>query len=79
MNHLTERNIEVIDEPTAAMFRAMTGPQRRQVSIRMYDSARQRIENHLRRRNPDWSERDVTWETIRRLSHGAVEPDPKRR
>ena len=66
------RNIEVIDDATAAMLRRKTGAERLQIASRMYAGARQMLLSHLRQLHPDWSEDRVTREAARRLSHGAV-------
>jgi len=66
------RNIEVIDEEMAAVFRAMTGAQRLKIASDMFDSARRMILSHLAAEHPDWDEQRLQQETARRLSHGAV-------
>jgi len=66
------RNIEVIDEEMAAVFRAMTGAQRLKIASDMFSSARRMILSHLAAEHPDWDEQRLQQETARRLSHGAV-------
>ncbi len=66
------RHIEVVDDETAAMFRAKTGAERLAVASGMYAYARQTILVRVRSENPDWEEPQVIREAARRLSHGAV-------
>ena len=66
------RNIEVLDDEMAAVFRAMTGAQRLKIASGMFSSARRMIASHLASEHPDWDEQRIQQETARRLSHGAV-------
>jgi hypothetical protein len=66
------RNIEVIDDEMAAVFRAMTGAQRLKIANDMFNSARRMILSHLAAEHPDWDEQRIQQEAARRLSHGAV-------
>lgn len=66
------RNIEVLDEEMAEVFRGMTGAQRLQIASNMFRSARRMILSHLASEHPDWDEQRLQQETARRLSHGAV-------
>lgn len=66
------RNIEVVDDDMAEVFRAMTGAQRLKIANDMFESARRMIASHLASEHPDWDERRIQEETARRLSHGAV-------
>ena len=65
------RHVEVIDDLTAATFRAMTGADRLRAASDMYASARRMLTSHLRHEHPDWSAQRITQEAARRLSHGA--------
>ena len=66
------RNIEVVDDEMAEVYRAMTGAQRLKIASDMFASARRMIASHLAAEHPDWDERRIQEETARRLSHGAV-------
>jgi Rv0078B-related antitoxin len=66
------RNIEVVDDDMAEVYRAMTGAQRLKIASDMFASARRMIASHLAAEHPDWDERRIQEETARRLSHGAV-------
>lgn len=67
-----DRQIEVIDDDTAAMLRAKTGAERLAIASRMYAYARRTILLRIRSEHPDWQESQVIREAARRLSHGAV-------
>ena len=66
------RNIEVVDDDMAEVFRGMTGAQRLKIANDLFESARRMIASHLATEHPDWDERRIQEETARRLSHGAV-------
>jgi Rv0078B-related antitoxin len=66
------RNIEVVDDDMAEVYRAMTGAQRLKIASDMFESARRMIASHLAAEHPDWDERRIQEETARRLSHGEV-------
>ncbi len=68
------RNIEVLDEEMAAVFRAMTGAQRLKIASDMFSSARRMILSHLAAEHPDWDEQRIQQEAARRLSHGEIDP-----
>ncbi len=74
MRRIDPRNIEVVDDDMAEVFRAMTGAQRLKIANDMFESARRMIASHLASEHPDWDEQRIQEETARRLSHGAV-PD----
>lgn len=66
------RRIEVIDEATAAMFRAMTPAERFVLVGQAHQTARRLVEAGVRSRYPDWSEEAVNREVARRMSGGAT-------
>ncbi|HEV8580735.1 MAG TPA: hypothetical protein VGX68_16845 [Thermoanaerobaculia bacterium] len=70
--HIDPRNIEVLDDDMAEVFRRMTGAQRLKVASDMFSSARRMILSHLAAEHPDWDEERLHQEAARRLSHGAV-------
>ena len=69
---LDPRNIEVIDEEMAQVFRGMTGAQRLQIASDLFRSARRMIASHLAAEHPDWDDERIQQETSRRISHGAI-------
>ncbi len=66
------RRIEVIDDATAAMFRAMTPAERVACAFRAHRMARQMVTAVVRNNHPDWSDDLVNREVARRMSGGAV-------
>lgn len=66
------RQIEVIDDETAAMCQAKTGAERVAIASKMYAFARETILVRVRSEHPEWHESQVIREAARRLSHGAV-------
>jgi hypothetical protein len=72
MRKIDPRNIEVVDDDMAEVFRSMTGAQRLKIANDMFESARRMIASHLASAHPDWDEQRIQEETARRLSHGAV-------
>jgi hypothetical protein len=66
------RNIEVVDEEMAKVYRAMTGAQRLKIASDMFRSARRMLASHLAAEHPDWDEQRLQEEVARRISHGAV-------
>lgn len=66
------RNIEVVDDDMAEVYRSMTGAQRLKIANDMFESARRMIASHLASEHPDWDQQRIQEETARRLSHGAV-------
>jgi hypothetical protein len=64
------KNIEVVDEEMAAVYRAIPPVRRLQLMSDMFTSARRMILSHLRAEHPEWSEAQVNDEAGRRLSHG---------
>jgi Rv0078B-related antitoxin len=72
MRKIDPRNIEVVDDDMAEVFRSMTGAQRLKIANDMFESARRMIASDLASEHPDWDEQRIQEETARRLSHGAV-------
>ena len=69
---LEPRDIEVIDEATAAMFRAMTPAQRIMIASNAHRSARIMLKARVEQLHPDWTPEAVHCEVLRRLlGHGS--------
>lgn len=60
--------VEVIDDATAAMYRALTPAQRVAIACDAHDTARAMTAARLRQLHPDWPEERVRTETARRLT-----------
>lgn len=61
------RRIEVLDNATAAMYRAMDGPSRLRIAFDMFESAWRIISAGVKNRNPSWSDEQVRAEVARRF------------
>jgi hypothetical protein len=66
------RRIEVIDDATAEMYRAMTGPQRVRIGLEMWEFARLALTTHLISENPKWTQEQVRAEVRRRMLGAAA-------
>jgi hypothetical protein len=62
------RNIEVIDDATAAMYRAMTPAQTVAIACDAHDTARAMTAARVREQHPDWPADRVRLEVGRRLT-----------
>lgn len=72
MNALYPIRVEVIDDATAAMFRAMTPAQRVIVSSNAHRSARRMLTARVQELHPDWTPTAVHREVLKRLlGHGS--------
>ncbi len=63
------RRIELLDEPTAAMYRRMSGMERLRVAFGAQEFAARVVEARVRREHPDWTDDQVHPEVSRRLLH----------
>ena len=64
------RQIEVIDDDMAAVWRAKSGEERLRIANRMFLFARRTILADVRAEHPDWDDARVNRELARRLGHG---------
>jgi hypothetical protein len=67
MTRLTDRNIELADEPMIRLSRTLTREQRRAMASGMFELAKQRLRDHLHSRHPDWDEQTLHRELVRRI------------
>jgi hypothetical protein len=56
------------------IYRGMTGQQRLQIGLRLYELARALVRGGVRHQHPDWDERQVEEEVTRRFRLGAGIP-----
>ena len=63
---------ECLDDRVADVLRAKTPRERLAIADGMWRSARSMIECMVRQAHPDWTPAQVSRETARRLSHGAL-------
>jgi hypothetical protein len=64
--------IEVLDEPSAAMYRAMTPAQRIAIVASAYRTARQLARSGIRLRQPDWTEEQIEQGIAQRMCRGTT-------
>ena len=73
------RQIEVMDDAMADVYRKKTAAERLRIVNDMYLFARRMIRGQVAANHPDWTEEQVTQETARRISNGSVSAPPPRR
>lgn len=66
------RNIEVLDDQMTEVLKTKTPQQRLAIAFNMWSSAKRQLTNYLHTEHPDWDEKKVQAEVVRRLSHGAI-------
>jgi hypothetical protein len=69
---IDERNIEIIDDRMATVFREKTPQQRLAIAFSLWTSAKKHLTNYLRSEHPEWDEVKIRKEVAKRLSHGTV-------
>ncbi len=69
---ISERNIEIIDDTMAEVFKEKTPQQRLAIAFSMWSSAKKQLTNYLRSEHPDWNNTMIQKEVVKRLSHGAA-------
>ena len=62
----------MLDDDMAEVFRSKSGAERLQIASALYSSARRMIISMLHAEHPEWDEKTVHAEAVRRLSHGAI-------
>ena len=63
------RNIEVMDDAMAAVYRTKTVAERLRIADDMYIFARDMIASQARAAHPEWTETQVGRETARRIAN----------
>ena len=71
---LDPRNIEVMDDAMAEVYRTKTVAERLRIANQMFEFARRMIRGQVRAANPAWTETQVVQETACRRSNGFVQP-----
>ena len=71
---LDPRSIEVMDECMVPILRALSGEVKMRTANGMIASARIILGFAVAKQHPDWNERQVHAEVVRRFSHGLVRP-----
>lgn len=69
---LDPRQIEVMDDAMADVYRKKTIGERLRIANQMYLFACRMIRTQVAAAHPEWTEAQVTRETARRISNGSV-------
>lgn len=69
---MSGRQIESVDEAMAEIYREKTPAQRLQIAFGLWRSAKILLFNLLRSVHPEWDEKRIQREVVRRISHGAI-------
>ena len=69
---LDPRQIEVMDDAMAEVYRKKSIGERLRIANQMYLFARRMIGAQLAADHPEWTEAQLTRETARRISNGSV-------
>jgi hypothetical protein len=70
--NILQRNIEIIDDVMADMWRNKTHGEKLLIVCNMWSSAKKLLTGHLKAEHPDWDEKRIHKEVVKRLSHGNV-------
>lgn len=65
------KDLEIVDDDMAAVFRGMTPRERLRVAFGLWTSTRNMLESLLRSQHPDWDDSAIKAEVAKRMSHGA--------
>ena len=68
---IDDRDLEIVDDEMAAVFRGKTPAERLRVAFRLWKSTWLMLERLLRSQHPDWDDLTVKAEVVKRMSHGA--------
>ncbi len=69
---LEGKKIESVDEAMVEIYKKKTPSQRLQIAFGLWRSAKIMLANNLRSLHPEWDEKRLQREVIRRISHGAI-------
>jgi hypothetical protein len=71
-DRLNPNQVEVLDDAVAEVLRRKRPQDRIGIGFNMWISARGMLMTHIRHTHPDWDEKAVEREVVRRLLHGAL-------
>ena len=69
---LDDGQIEVVDNAMAEIYKKKTPNERLQIAFGLWHSAKILLFNSIRSLHPDWDEKQIQQEVIKRISHGAI-------
>jgi hypothetical protein len=61
--------MEMVDDKTAEILRKKTPQERLKIAFDMWLSVRSSIEHYLKEAHPDWDEKSIRKEILRRFGH----------
>jgi hypothetical protein len=64
--------LEVVDNVMCEILRQKSSLERLKIAFGLWSSARKQLFNYMRSLHPDWDEKRISSEVIRRISHGAA-------
>jgi len=64
--------IEVVDDTMCEVLRQKSSLERLQIAFGLWRSARKQLFTYIRSLHPDWDEKRINKEVIKRISHGAA-------
>ncbi len=64
--------LEVVDDVMCEILRQKSPLERLNIAFGLWSSARKQLFNYMRSLHPDWDEKRISSEVIRRISHGAA-------
>lgn len=70
MLRLDKGQIEVVDDAVAALLKTKSGPERLCMVWDAWSFFEKRISAHLKSMHPEWSEKQIQKEIVRRVSYG---------
>jgi hypothetical protein len=69
---LDNGQIEVVEDVIAEIYRKKTPLERLKIAFGLWRSARIQLFNCIKSLHPDWNERQIQQEVVRRISHGSI-------
>ena len=64
--------IEVVDDTMCEVLRQKSSLERLQIAFGLWRSARKQLFTYIRSLHPDWDEKRINKEVVKRISHGAA-------
>jgi len=69
---LDNRQIEAVDDMMAEILRKKSPAERLEIAFGMWHSTRILLSSNIKSLHPEWDEKRLQEEVVKRLSHGAV-------
>jgi ABC-type transport system involved in cytochrome bd biosynthesis fused ATPase/permease subunit len=75
MKEIDPRNIEVMDDAMAEVYRNKTVAERLRIANQIFEFVRRMIRAQIQTAHPDWTDEQLIRETAYRISNGFVKPE----